>query len=869
MLARRGSRRWFGQALVTGLLHVAGCSRDAPATRGEAAHSEPRIARAHRLAAGELQPAHESERARPGDVVLDNGLVRFVITGDGNDDGYVGRAGRVIDAELVRPATESAYDGVDEIVPQVNGCPIDAFEVTIARDGSSGGGAEVVVQGSEVLIPEVLSLRGSQPHAHGLELELRYSLADDARELRIESRVRNPTAEPVPAQLGDFVLFGSDEAQAFTLPGGFDLDSDLRAPLALGSAHHTLPWAALISAEDGPLRLIDGSSVAQMVGEGDAGLWQYTLTDEVLAPDDAASAVRYLALGEDVAQAGTPQLQRSGAALRSVRGNVVSNSRPLGGARVSFFDGTGAFVTQALSDAAGQFAAEVPDGSYRVVASGHGNGEHVIVPGRPRRLAEGHPAADPVSLEVGGDDDATLSLELAPAAEVMLRVRDGLGLPIAARIAFLPDAAPEIMLAAGERVPLPGSGISDLFWALDGNVVARVRPGTYSIVASHGPRASIDARAGVVLAAGVNPALELRVERVVPALGFIALDSHQHAMDSQHGEATRAERVITNLSEGLDVVVSSDHDRIVDYAALIDSLGQRSVLLAIASAELSTTHAGHHNIWPLRFDPGARNGGALEWWLGGSLDALYDRSAALGGVVFQLDHGAAYFERADFERATGAAIESDSFTWRFNAMEIQNAQSPRSRARLVPIWYSLLNAGRVVAPLGVSDSHRRAAAPGQARSYVYLGASDADADLPSAEQVASAVLALRTVASTGPLIDLTADDTLRTGDRAPGDSKSPLRLRVAVWAPEWMELARVHLVRDGERVETWNAESTPAVRLEDARTALWFEHEIEVERRPGSWYAVEAEGDRDLAPIYPGVVAWAHTAPIFVERARD
>lgn len=843
---------------------VVACSVGPHATEREPVRRSGQ-ARARRLRASEIVREHEGQRARPGDVVLENERVRFVITGDGGGDGYVGRAGRILDAELMERSTGlPVYDGIDEIVPQVNGCPVDALEVEITRDGRDGDGAEVVARGREVLIPEVLALLQSRPSAHGLALELRYTLADDARELRIETRVRNPNSAPVAVQIGDFALLGSDEAQAFTRPTGFDLQRELSAPTTLGATHQTLPWAATLSAEHGPLRLIEDASVARMVGDGDTGLWQYIVADESLAPGEQMRAVRYLALGRDIAEAGLPQLRREEAALFEIRGQVRAGNTGVEGARVSFFGAGDGFVAQAISDAAGHFEAQLPAGGYRAVATGHGPGEHVVVPGHPRHLAEGHVAGEAVAFELGAEPAEALQLELGAAATLVLHVRDPRRAAVAARIALFPGEAPAPHIAEGERNPLPGSGISDLIWTLDGEATAAVRPGSYTVVASAGPRDSIDVRHDVVLTAGERTTLDLQVERMVPALGYVALDSHQHAMDSQHGEATRAERVITNLAEGLDAVVSSDHDRIVDYGPVLRALGVSRRMVAIPSAELSTTDAGHHNIWPLHFDPDARNGGALEWWLGGTLDTFYDRSAELGGVVFQLNHGASYFERAGFDLGTASAEASDTFSFRFNAMEIQNGLPARSRAQLTPIWYALLNAGRRIAPLGVSDSHARSAAPGQARSYVYVGRSSDE--LPSALELAEAVLAGRAVASSGPLIDLSADgERVRIGDEVEVDATRMLELRIAVWAPAWMGLARVHLVQSGTRIETWDAGSDPPLRAPAADApGLWFEHVFAVSCATAGWYAVEVEGDADLAPVYPGVRAWAHSGPIFV-----
>jgi len=369
-----------------------------------------------------------------------------------------------------------------------------------------------------------------------------------------------------------------------------------------------------------------------------------------------------------------------------------------------------------------------------------------------------------------------------------------------------------------------------------------------------------------LLLPGDNPSLSFTLERQVPSLGYVAIDSHLHGMDSQDAEVTRSERVITNLTEGLDVHVATDHDRIVDYRPVVGSLGVGGDILAIPSVELTTPYAGHHNIWPLRVEPDRPNGGAIPCWLGGSLDELYDRYASLGGIVFQLAHGQRYFDNAGFDPVTGSVRDLSRFTWRFNAMEIQNGKAHESRDGLVPIWYALLKAGRKVAPVGVSDSHWRIPEPGSARTYVWLG-QDSLATIDEL-QIAEAVTKLRTVASTGPVVELeSADGALHLGDSITLRPGAWLRLRIAVWAPAWMGIDRVKLIADGRVHEQWDATTVPAVAPPGARAALWFSHEVALKPEQSGFYAIEVEGNGDLAPVLPYVTPWAHTAPIFVEVA--
>ena len=87
------------------------------------------------------------------------------------------------------------------------------------------------------------------------------------------------------------------------------------------------------------------------------------------------------------------------------------------------------------------------------------------------------------------------------------------------------------------------------------------------------------------------------------------------------------DRVTAYLAKGVNVLVSTDHDQITDYASVIDDLGVGHRIRSIVGNETTGTipvpasavpggvdafpqGIGHWNAWPLEFIPGARRGGA-------------------------------------------------------------------------------------------------------------------------------------------------------------------------------------------------------------------------------------------------------------------
>jgi hypothetical protein len=652
----------------------------------------------------------------------------------------------------------------------------------------------------------------------------------------------------------------------FTLPGGFDFSSSQRHVDALGSAAENDAWSALCFSRE-PLRLVRDLSVRDQLRSGQTGVVRYDVWRGSLIPGEEQRVQHWLALGPDPAAAAAERLRVLGQRLVTLSGKVSAGGAGVPWARVSVFDDADGMrlVARARADEAGLFSAHLAPGSYFLSASGRHNGEHVHVPGRATRWAEGFEAGNAARrwLTLGERGVQGLALALAPAARLWLEVLDEQGLPAAAKLTFQRDEPlPPPLLSAGERQPYASRQVAQVHWTPGGALQARLPPGSYTVTASAGPLRPLTIQRGVQVAAGGTPALRVQLPARLGPKGYVAIDSHLHGADSGHGEVTRAERLITAAAEGLDAALTTDHDTLLDYAPLARQLGLAGRLLTIPSVEL-TLPSGHHNLWPLTPQPELPNGGAPRFWLGhAGVDALYAQYAELGARVFQLNHGAPSFAGAGYDPRTGSARPGPGFSFAFNAMELHNAKGSGGRKQLLPLWFSLLNWGRRVAPMAASDSHARIPEAGTGRTYVWLG----ERVRPTADALADAVLALRTVASTGPLAELLLPDgTPALGRLQQLARGQQLTLTARVWAPAWTPIATVELLANGRVLESWSRETKPALPATVGADGLWLEQRVTLNPKRDSWYALLVTGDGDLSPVYPNLSTFAVTAPLFVD----
>ena len=174
-----------------------------------------------------------------------------------------------------------------------------------------------------------------------------------------------------------------------------------------------------------------------------------------------------------------------------------------------------------------------------------------------------------------------------------------------------------------------GSKTLNVVFDEDGNASLNLKPGDYVAFASRGLEYTVDAKSFTVTAGGTTN-VSLGIERVVDTSGFVSMDFHIHSAKSFDSSVAIADRVRTYLGEGLEVMVSTDHDFVTDYAPIISGLGIGSEINSIIGNELTggapvpvnavatggvnafPEGIGHWNGWPLSVIANNRNNGAPQ-----------------------------------------------------------------------------------------------------------------------------------------------------------------------------------------------------------------------------------------------------------------
>lgn len=527
---------------------------------------------------------------------------------------------------------------------------------------------------------------------------------------------------------------------------------------------------------------------------------EFTFTNYLLIGDGDVSSLfdEYYRLRKTPTQIVQGRIidEATGQPVGSGEGLVLYKARPdAGKACVVDDEGKPYILSQVRSKAGGFFELTLPAGLYCY-----------------RTESKGRPLGDYTAFEVKEGQDLFIEPVTRAGAFLLARSVDASGRPVPAKITvvgtheyvgegvspkdFLFELPPGESWRTTDFIPDKADDpntrrfIEQIdYTEADGEVRMRVRPGKYQIYFSRGPEYELDVRE-VELKPGVVTPAQGRLVRSVDTTGYVSGDFHMHAMGSIDSGLDFTSRVISLAAEGIEVVASTDHNYIADYAPFITAQGFEPYLHSMIGLELTTFEAGHFNGFPVRYDVQTSNRGSFEWQ-NQAPGVIFEELRQLGTLgpdetIIQVNHPRdsilGYFSQHNvdafdttvdlpFNTATGtdkvfAAIAaangpafytvennkySTTFSWNFDAIEVFNGKRfelirhfRASKAQLRPIYLKYYQDEELEAAGGYDakdcqSSRDLVATCAQSQEMSCISARETVADCETKEQAALAL----------------------------------------------------------------------------------------------------------------------------------
>lgn len=693
-----------------------------------------------------------------GDVRLDNGIITVVVAAIEHAVGFAATGGNIVDAGWV-PDGEDQLNQIflyldDEFPRQARYATLDIT--------SPGGGTK----------PAIVRARGVDTANPRIAIETEYTLAPGNDWLAITTRfVSTATYTIVRYEIGDAVQWG--RAEHFGPGIGFDLRG--KSP--------QLPWVAGVG-QGTSYAVVPSSTIS--FGGPHGSMW----SDPVGAVVDLVPRVPYNYTRHFVVGRGdTASMSRSIAKLRGdatgrISGRATAVDRqPIRGGTVRVLNGAGAPVGLATIDGEGRYSIELVPDTYRL---------ELVATGR-----EAAPPTDREQVVVRAGESATRDFEVGPSTVIAWRIEgdDGKAPPI--KLTFVgvgetrtPAFGPSYLASGSANVVLSARGVGE----------TAVGPGRYRVIVSAGPERELIEHE-VAVTSGSRTEITGKLERSVDSSGFISADMHQHSVPSFDSGVSLADRALSNAVEGVDVLVSTDHNVVTDFRPVIAATGLGRTLTSIMGTEATTHSVGHFNIFPIGISREHPRGGMVDVE-GMSARQIFDFTRGLGRVdprpFVQVNHPRSgyigYFDIFKWNARTASAAKA-GFATDFDGVEVVAFGWKKETDEVLADWFGLIRRGLRPTATGNSDSHTIVVREvGWPRTYVC-----ADDDNPTRLDEVAFTRALRAGCATvsgGPLLVIRSGST-RMGGLVTGRG-ARVELDVDLQAARWIATDRLTIYVDGE-----------------------------------------------------------------------
>lgn len=534
----------------------------------------------------------------------------------------------------------------------------------------------------------------------------------------------------------------------------------------------------------------------------------------------------------------------------------------------------------------GNFSFRAPNGDYTVRHVGSANRERV----HTIKVTDQNLNLGQLTLPT----PATLTLPVDHAMRLVFRGLDGTADPNFA------DTLTKfsVMEEDGEHFK---EGLPQLFLAgTDSDPMSvELAPGHYQVYATRGPEYSLE-NVRLQIKAAQNHTLSINTpKRAIETPNYIASDLHVHAGGSFDNTTSDTLRVRSFVAEHGEVMVSSEHDKPVDFAPLIKAMGVEQKITSIAAAEVTSTVQtkrnrftnGHFNFFPYTPQPHAYRRGMVNHEDKRIREVIHAVRQYQPNVIVQLNHprtslalsgdlpdshedlidpthyldhmGSAnspYNPEKPLSSGKNASlIEADTDTGLrdidFDLIEIINPSEEDHQARLEAVrkdWLSFLKQGERITGTANSDSHSSAQEVAIPRTMVAMS-SDSVSQFIEAEFL-NALKTGNAFGTTGPMLELSLNGVSMGGTLQARNGTLKLTVNSADWIPVETLIVQVN----GETV---------------VKQALHVGQEIElpISFNKDSFVTVEVTGPISDAYsiIYPGITPYAFSNPIYVDFDSD
>ncbi|MFO0867635.1 MAG: CehA/McbA family metallohydrolase [Pirellulales bacterium] len=704
--------------------------------------------------------------------------------------------------------------------------------------------------------PQVSLQCAAEPVAGRPRVWVRYTLADGAPFVVVESIYKNEGTEPLVEELADAIR--ADRLFEF----GQDAETGL-----LWAYDEWFGQAYGVVVEGFEIKR---DKLLQLQRDGQSQV--------KLAPGETLIVRRRIFPGDHLLAVRATARTLRGLPLRPVEFTVTDPAGPVAHAKVTLRQGKVVYGA-ARTTAAGNVVSELPPVAFEVT---------VEALGRP-----------PVTVPLAADATGPTKVELAACGYVVGQVTDAAGNPLPCKVAFYDERQPfsypldkegKYDPRAGQPYFGPDAGefaVHNLVYAPQGKFRQEMPPGKYDAVVTYGPEYNA-AFVKLDVRPGVDTLLVAKLPRVVDTAGWVSSDFHSHSSPSGDNVSSQLGRVLNLLCEHIEFAPCTEHARVDTYDPHLRRLGVERLLATCPGMELTGAPLpiNHQNAFPLVLKPRTQNGGGpttdvnpvtqierLALWDDKSDKLVQQNHPNLQQILRDKDLDGQ--PDGGFSRMLSFMDVVEIHP----PAEIFSAEKPaKPGTNTMRQWLRLLNLGYRIPGVVNTDAHYNFHGSGWLRNYLRSPTDDPARLRPL--DIAHAAEAGHVVVTNGPFLEVEAvadEPRERPARGIPGDTvvapQGKIQLRIRVQCANWYDVNRVQVFANGRAVPELNfTRREHPERFADGVLKFSAHLPLTFDRDTHLVIATAGEGltlGHFYGPVYGKAMPVAVSNPIFLDRDGD
>ncbi|MAX40960.1 MAG: hypothetical protein CME33_30845 [Gimesia sp.] len=337
-----------------------------------------------------------------------------------------------------------------------------------------------------------------------------------------------------------------------------------------------------------------------------------------------------------------------------------------------------------------------------------------------------------------------------------------------------------------------------VIYTRDGKTQFPLPAGEYTVYAGRGFEYGVDQHR-LILKKGDQKKLDLKIGREVDTSGYVSCDTHIHTLThSGHGDCSMEERMLTLAGEQIEFPIATDHNQQIDYEPLAQKLNVRSYFTPVIGNEV-TTKWGHFNVFPVQSQGPVPDFKLSSW--NEIFESIYETPHVKAVILNHArDLHSKYRPLDPVNHLSLTGENLDDWRLQANAMELINSGATQTDVlQLYRDWFGMLNRGRLLTPVGCSDSHDVSRyIVGQSRTYIQ--AEDREPGKIDIGQAVQSFVNGKVLLSYGLLTQMKVNSRYGPGELVP--SAKAWNVSLTVSGPSWVKAEQIQLYANGQLIRS-------------------------------------------------------------------